>query len=92
MVIILKNIIVIGIILLSLIIQIENVEGLKNSEELIRNNNVDKSWLAYDLSGSLGIPGDFKDKIYEDACKKIIRLSKKYKKNCGTQIANISGI
>ena len=34
----------------------------------------------YDLSGSLGIPGDFKNKKYEDACKKIISLSKKYKK------------
>ncbi len=75
----------------SLIIQIENVEGLKNSEELIRNNNVDGVMVGpYDLSGSLGIPGDFKNKIYEDACKKIIRLSKKYKKSCGTQIANIS--
>lgn len=75
----------------SLIIQIENVEGLKNSEELIKNKNVDGVMIGpYDLSGSLGIPGDFKNKIYEEACLKIISLSKRYKKSCGTQIANIS--
>ena len=44
----------------------------------------------YDLSGSLGIPGDFKNRKYENACKKIISLSKKYKKSCGTQITNIT--
>ena len=43
---------------------LKNVEGLKNSEELIRNNNVDGVMVGpYDLSGSLGIPGDFKNKI-----------------------------
>ena len=75
----------------SLIIQIENVEGLKNSEVLIKNKNVDGVMIGpYDLSGSLGIPGDFKNKIYEEACLKIISLSKRYNKSCGTQIANIS--
>ena len=75
----------------SLIIQIENVEGLKNSEELIKNKNVDGVMIGpYDLSGSLGIPGDFKNKIYEEACLKIISLAKRYNKSCGTQIANIS--
>ena len=75
----------------SLIIQIENVEGLKNSEVLIKNKNVDGVMIGpYDLSGSLGIPGDFKNKIYEEACLKIISLAKRYNKSCGTQIANIS--
>ena len=75
----------------SLIIQIENVEGLENSEALIKNKNVDGVMIGpYDLSGSLGIPGDFKNRKYENACKKIISLSKKYKKSCGTQITNIT--
>tara|TARA_B100000965_G_C19603076_1_gene764188 strand:- start:3446 stop:4237 length:792 start_codon:yes stop_codon:yes gene_type:complete len=75
----------------SLILQIENLEGLNNSEQLIKNKYVDGIMIGpYDLSGSLGIPGDFKNKAYEDACKYVINLSKKYKKSCGTQIANVS--
>ena len=75
----------------SLILQIENIEGLENAESLIKNHNVDGVMIGpYDLSGSLGIPGDFQNKIYENACKKIINLAKKYEKSCGTQITEIS--
>ena len=75
----------------SIILQIENIQGLSNSEELIKNKHVDGVMIGpYDLSGSLGIPGDFKNKTYIDACKYVISLSKKYKKSCGTQIANVS--
>ena len=74
----------------SLILQIENINGLENSENLIKNKHVDGVMIGpYDLSGSLGIPGDFRNKKYEDAIKNIIKLCKKYKKSCGTQIANI---
>ena len=43
----------------------------------------------YDLSGSLGVPGQFENKIYIEACSEIIGLSKKYKKSCGTQISKV---
>ena len=64
----------------SLIIQIENVEGLENSQTLIKNKNVDGVMIGpYDLYGSLGIPGDFKNRKYENACKNY-KFIKKYKK------------
>ena len=72
----------------SLILQIENIEGLNNSEYLLKNKYVDGVMIGpYDLSGSLGIPGDFENKKYIEACRHVIYQSKKLKKSCGTQIA-----
>ena len=70
--------------------QIETKLGIDNLEEILKHKEVDGVMVGpYDLSGSLGIPGDFKNKIYMDACRHLIGMCKKYKKSCGTQISKV---
>ena len=37
----------------------------------------------YDISGSLGIPGELSHPEVLNACKEILSICKKYKKSCG---------
>ena len=74
----------------SIILQIETKKGLENLDDLLKYEQVDAIMVGpYDLSGSLGVPGQFENKIYIEACSEIIGLSKKYKKSCGTQISKV---
>ena len=74
----------------SIILQIETKKGLDSLESMLKFEHVDGIMVGpYDLSGSLGIPGEFENKIYIEACSEIIGLCDKYKKSCGTQIAKV---
>ena len=42
----------------------------------------------YDLSGSLGVPGEINHPRVIDAAKSVIQTCQKYNKSCGTQISN----
>ena len=42
----------------------------------------------YDLSGSLGVPGDINNPKVLNAAKLVINTCKKYNKSCGTQISD----
>jgi len=61
------------------IAQIEHIEAIKNLEEILSINGVDGSIIGpYDLSGSMGMPGEFENpevqKIithYENVCRKM---------------------
>ena len=44
----------------------------------------------YDISGSLGVPGQLDHPLVIDASKKVIDACYKFKKSCGTQIADVS--
>lgn len=77
----------------NLILQIETVRGLNSLEEILDNfkNFIDGIMIGpYDLSGSLGIPGDLSNLKILHAEKNIIKLCKKYKVSCGTQLSNFS--
>lgn len=75
----------------SLIIQIESIEAVKNIEELLTFSDVDGVMVGpYDMSGSLGVPGQTNHPDVIEASKKVIAACKKYKKSCGTQIADVS--
>lgn len=68
-----------------LIAQIENKEAVKNLEGILDNTNIDAILVGpYDLSSSLGIPGDFKNKLYLNELKKIKKIAKT--KNVSTGI------
>ena len=72
-----------------LIVQIESKEGVENIESIVSDPNVDGVMIGpYDLSGSLGVPGETNhpDVIY--ASKKVIEICKQYNKSCGTQLSN----
>lgn len=71
----------------SLIIQIESIQGVKNIEKLLSYDEIDGVMIGpYDLSGSLGIPGQLDHPDVLEAGKKVIAACKKFGRACGTQI------
>ena len=69
-----------------LIIQIESIKGVENLENLLLHGNriIDGVMIGpYDISGSLGIPGQINHVRVKKACNKIISICKKHKKACG---------
>ena len=72
-----------------LIVQIESEEGVNNIQSIVSNPNVDGVMIGpYDLSGSLGVPGETSHPNVINASKKVIEICKKNNKSCGTQISN----
>lgn len=71
----------------AIIIQIESVNGVNSVQELLGNEAVDGAMVGpYDLSGSLGIPGQLSDSRVTDACMRVIGACRRYGKACGTHI------
>ena len=72
-----------------LIAQIESQKGVKNIESIVSHPTVDGVMIGpYDLSGSLGVPGETNHPKVIEAAKIVINTCKKYNKSCGTQISN----
>ena len=75
----------------STIFQIESVEGVKNLSSIIRNSDVDGVMIGpYDLSGSLGIPGQLDNPALLKKCDEVINICEKNNVSCGTQISVIN--
>ncbi len=71
----------------SLIIQIESIQGVENIQKLMSYEDVDGAMIGpYDLSGSIGIPGQLDHPLVVEACKEVIAATAKSGKACGTQI------
>ena len=71
----------------TLIVQIESIEGVENIDEILSFKEIDGAMIGpYDLSGSLGIPGQLEHPKVIEAGKKVIAACAKYGKACGTQI------
>lgn len=69
------------------IVMIENVKALENLNEILKINEIDAIFIGpYDLSASLGIPGEFKNKIFINALKEIKRKCKNYQKSIGMHL------
>ena len=67
-----------------IILQIENILTLQNLDELFSIKDVDGFFIGpYDLSASMGIPGQFEHNDYKNCLKIILEKSKKYKKPVG---------
>ena len=61
------------------IAQIETVEGLDNCEEIVAVEGVDAIWIGqFDLSTSMGIPGQFDNPILLEALKRVHAACKKH--------------
>ena len=70
-----------------LIAQIEHIDGVDNIEAILAVEEVDGIMIGpYDLSASLGIPGDFEAPRFKESIDKIERLTKKSGKALGTHI------
>ena len=71
----------------TLIIQVESIEAVNNIDNLLSFDQIDGVMIGpYDISGSLGVPGDTNHPKVIEASKKVINSCKKYGKSCGTQL------
>ena len=67
-----------------LIVQIETVDAVKNIREILALSEIDALMIGpYDLSASLGCPGDFDASKYKYAIKKILSEANKNKITAG---------
>ncbi len=69
------------------IVQIESLKGLENLDSILSNPHVDGAMLGlYDLSGSLGIPGEIEHPKIQEALASFANSCKKHGKSCGTHV------
>jgi 2-dehydro-3-deoxyglucarate aldolase len=68
-------------------IQIEHVDAVKNIESLLSFEDLDAVMIGpYDLSASLGIPGNFSDGLFRDTIKTVESAVHKHDIRLGTHI------
>lgn len=68
-------------------IQIESISAVKNIEEILAFEEIDGVMIGpYDISGSLGVPGQLNHPDVIKASKKVIQACEKHGKSCGTQL------
>ena len=71
----------------SMIVQIESARGVENIEKILSYHEIDGAMVGpYDLSGSLGIPGQLNHPRISEATRHFIEACARYGKACGTQI------
>ncbi len=69
------------------IVQIEHIKAVDNLQSILGVEGVDGFIVGpYDLSASLGTPGDFKNKQMQRALKEIIRVANKMRKPAGFHV------
>jgi 2-keto-3-deoxy-L-rhamnonate aldolase RhmA len=74
----------------TLFCQIETAEGVENADALAALPGVDCLWVGhFDLSVSLGIPGQFEDKKFHDAIDRVVAATKKHKKALGRLVPTV---
>ncbi len=70
----------------TIICQIESVEGMENLEAIAQTPGVDVLWVGhFDLTNSMGIPGDFADPRFIDALKRVVAVARQYGLGAGIQ-------
>ena len=63
---------------LVIIAQIEHIDAVKNIDEIINVEGIDGTIIGpYDLSGSMGYPGEFEREDVKDAVQKVLEACKK---------------
>jgi 2-keto-3-deoxy-L-rhamnonate aldolase RhmA len=70
--------------------QIETAEGVENAEAIAAIDGIDCLWVGhFDLSASLGVPGEFGHKKFTDAIARVIAATKKHKKSLGRLVPTV---
>jgi 4-hydroxy-2-oxoheptanedioate aldolase len=70
----------------TLICQIESREGLENLEQIAATPGVDVLWVGhFDLTQSLGIPGQFHHQLFLDAIKRVVDTARRHGLGAGIQ-------
>jgi 2-keto-3-deoxy-L-rhamnonate aldolase RhmA len=74
----------------TLFAQIETKEGVANAEAIAAQDGVDCLWVGhFDLSASLGIPGQFDHKDFTDAIRTVINACCKHGKSAGRLVPTV---
>jgi 2-keto-3-deoxy-L-rhamnonate aldolase RhmA len=74
----------------TLFCQIETEEGVKNADKMAAIDGVDCLWVGhFDLSVSLGIPGQFDHPDFKKAIEKTIAATKKHNKALGRLVPTV---
>jgi 2-dehydro-3-deoxyglucarate aldolase len=74
---------------LVIIAQIEHIDAVNNIDEILQVEGIDGTIIGpYDLSGSLGYPGDFERDDVKDAVQKILDKCKEYKIPSGFHVVD----
>ena len=72
---------------IKIIVQIEHVDAIKNLDEILDNKYIYGSIIGpYDLSGSMGKPGNYDDNDILELLKKYESTAKKFKKKIGFHV------
>jgi 2-keto-3-deoxy-L-rhamnonate aldolase RhmA len=75
----------------SFIIQVESIEAVENIEGLLAYDEVDAVMIGpYDISGSLGVPGQTDHPLVRKASEKVLEACAKHGIGCCTQIADVT--
>jgi 2-keto-3-deoxy-L-rhamnonate aldolase RhmA len=70
-----------------LIVQIEHINAIKELESILELDGVDGSFIGpYDLSGSLGKPGQYNDEDVKSAIEQYELIARKYNKLIGFHV------
>lgn len=73
-----------------LLVQIETAAGLEAVEEIAAVDGVDVLWIGqFDLTASLGIPGEFDTDLFRDAVAHIVAAARMNGKHVGMVCANV---
>jgi 2-dehydro-3-deoxyglucarate aldolase/4-hydroxy-2-oxoheptanedioate aldolase len=68
---------------------IETRDGIAKVEEICALPGVDGVWIGhFDLSCSLGIPGQFAHRDFRAATRKVVAAAKKHRKLCGRMVSS----
>lgn len=74
----------------SFIIQVESITAVNNIDKLLAYDEIDGVMVGpYDISGSLGVPGQTTHPSVIEASKKVIKACERFGKSCGTQVADV---
>ncbi len=73
------------------IAQIESITAVENIESILQNVDLDGVMIGpYDMSGSLGVPGETQHPKMLDAERKVIQACRAAGISCGTQLSHFS--
>ena len=74
------------------IIQIESIRAVEAIDELLAHEAIDGVMVGpYDISGSLGIPGQLTHRRVTEACDRVVEACRRHSKGCGTQLIEPTG-
>lgn len=69
------------------IVQVEHIKAVENLEDILKVEGVDGFIVGpYDLSGSIGKPGEFEDREVKSALKKVMQAARKFNKPSGFHV------